>query len=82
MLMLGRILGVPDVDLDFLVEKGDALIGNSDPDFTAHVVDRLDGDAYRMMPFRSPARAGSLRLCRRGAGRPQAGCARGRAGRA
>ena len=55
MLMLGRILGVPDDDLDWLVEKGDALIGNSDPDFTDHVVDKMDTSAYRMMPFRSPA---------------------------
>ena len=55
MLMLGRILGVPDEDLNFLVEKGDALIGNTDPDFTQHVVDKMDTSAYRMMPFRSPA---------------------------
>lgn len=55
MLMLGRILGVPDADLPWLVEKGDALIGNTDPDFTAHVVDQMDTSAYRMMPFRSPA---------------------------
>jgi len=55
MLMLGRILGVPDEDLPWLVEKGDALIGNSDPDFTDHVVDKMDTSAFRMMPFRSPA---------------------------
>ncbi|MEM9105103.1 MAG: cytochrome P450 [Pseudomonadota bacterium] len=55
MLMLGRILGVPDEDLDWLVEKGDALIGNSDPDFTDHVIDKIDTSAYRFMPFRSPA---------------------------
>ncbi|WP_299689266.1 cytochrome P450 [uncultured Tateyamaria sp.] len=55
MLMLGRILGVPDDDLDWLVERGDALIGNTDPDFTDTVLDKVDTDAYRMMPFRSPA---------------------------
>ncbi len=55
MMMLGRILGVPDKDLDWLIEKGDALIGNSDPDFTDHVVDKMDTSAYRLMPFRSPA---------------------------
>ena len=54
MLMLGRILGVPDADLDWLVERGDALIGNTDPDFTDTVLDKVDTDAYRMMPFRSP----------------------------
>lgn len=55
MFMLGRILGVPDADLEWLVDMGDALIGNSDPDFTDHVVDQSDTDAYRLIPFRSPA---------------------------
>ena len=55
MMMLGRILGVPDADLPWLVEKGDALIGNSDPDFTDTVIDKMDTQAYRFMPFRSPA---------------------------
>lgn len=55
MMMLGRILGVPDADLPFLVEKGDALIGNTDPDFTDTIVDKVDTEAYRFMPFRSPA---------------------------
>lgn len=55
MLMLGRILGVPEADLDWLVERGDALIGNTDPDFTATVIDKVNTDAYAMMPFRSPA---------------------------
>ncbi len=55
MMMLGRILGVPDADLPWLVEKGDALIGNSDPDFTNTVIDKMDTQAYRFMPFRSPA---------------------------
>lgn len=57
MMMLGRIIGTPDEDLPWLVEKGDALIANTDPDFTAHVLDKLDTDAYRMMPFNSPAGA-------------------------
>lgn len=57
MRMLGQILGVPDDDLPWLVDKGDALMANSDPDFTDHVVDRMDTDAYRMMPFNSPAGA-------------------------
>jgi cytochrome P450 len=57
MRMLGRIIGTPDEDLPWLVEKGDALIANTDPDFTDHVLDKLDTDAYRMMPFNSPAGA-------------------------
>lgn len=57
MRMLGQILGVPDEDLAYLVDKGDALMANSDPDFTDHVVDQMDTDAYRLMPFNSPAGA-------------------------
>ena len=55
MMMLGRILGLPDNDLEWLVIKGDALIGDSDPEFTDHIVDKLDDEQYRLMPFRSPA---------------------------
>lgn len=57
MMMLGRIIGTPDEDLPWLVEKGDALIANTDPDFTDHVLDKMDTDEFRMMPFNSPAGA-------------------------
>ena len=57
MRMLGRVAGLPDADLPWLVEKGDALIANTDPDFTAHVLDRMTTDEFRMMPFNSPAGA-------------------------
>lgn len=57
MMMLGRIIGTPDEDLPWLVEKGDALIANTDPDFTDHVLDKMETDEYRMMPFNSPAGA-------------------------
>jgi cytochrome P450 len=54
MRMLGRLLGVPDADGPWLVEKGDALLGNTDPDFTTHPVDLVDTEEFRLMPFRSP----------------------------
>jgi cytochrome P450 len=54
MRMLGRILGLPDDDLEWLVGRGDALIGNTDPDFTDFVVDQVDTSDYRLLPFRSP----------------------------
>lgn len=57
MRMLGRILGLPEEDLPWLVEKGDALIANTDPDFTDHVLDQMNTDEFRMMPFNSPAGA-------------------------
>jgi cytochrome P450 len=55
MRMLGRLLGVDDADGPWLVERGDALLGNSDPEFTTHPVGLVDTDEFRMMPFRSPA---------------------------
>jgi cytochrome P450 len=55
MRMLGRLLGVPDEDGPWLVERGDALLGNTDPDFTSHPVDLVDTDEFRLLPFRSPA---------------------------
>ncbi len=54
MKMLGSLLGLPDEDLDWLVDRGDALIGNTDADFTDFVVDQVDTSAYRLLPFRSP----------------------------
>ncbi len=57
MRMLGRIIGTPDEDLPWLVERGDALIANTDPDFTTHVLDKMTTDEFRMMPFNSPAGA-------------------------
>lgn len=55
MRMLAQIIGVPDKDANWLVEKGDALISNADPDYTDFVIDKVDTEAYRLLPFRSPA---------------------------
>jgi cytochrome P450 len=54
MRMLGRLLGLPHDDQEWLVQRGDALIGNTDPDFTDYVVDQVDTTDYRLLPFRSP----------------------------
>ena len=54
MRVLGRMLGVPDGDGPWLVSRGDALIGNTDPEFTDTPVDVADTEAYRLLPFRSP----------------------------
>ena len=55
MRMLGRLLGVPDADGPWLVRTGDALIGNTDPEFTDTPVGLTNTDPYRLLPFRSPA---------------------------
>jgi cytochrome P450 len=54
MRMLGKMLGIPDGDGPWLVKQGDALIGNTDPEYTTHPVDLVNTDRYRLMPFRSP----------------------------
>jgi cytochrome P450 len=55
MRMLGRMLGVDDADGRKLVDWGNALLGNTDPEFTDYPVDLTDTDEFRMVPFRSPA---------------------------
>ena len=55
MRMLGRLLGTDDEDGRRLVAWGDALLGNTDPDFTDFPVDLTDTEQFRMVPFRSPA---------------------------
>lgn len=54
MRLLCRILGAPVEDSDMLVDWGDAMIVNSEPDFTEVPVDKVDTSAYRLYPFRSP----------------------------
>lgn len=55
MRMLAQIIGIPEADTSWLVDKGDALISNADPDYTDFVVDKVDTEEYRLLPFRSPA---------------------------
>jgi cytochrome P450 len=55
MRMLGALLGVPEHDGDWLVERGDALLGNFDPEFTDHPLGLTDTDEFKSIPFRSPA---------------------------
>ncbi|CAN5515852.1 cytochrome P450 [soil metagenome] len=55
MRMLGRLMGVPDEDGDWLVERGDALLGNFDPEMTDHPLGLTDTDEFKHIPFRSPA---------------------------
>lgn len=55
MRMLGVLLGMPDEDGPWLVERGDALLGNADPEMTEWPVGLVDTDDFKSMPFRSPA---------------------------
>ena len=62
MRMLGRLLGVPDEDGELLVDLGDQLLSNSDPEYTDHVVDKVDTEEFRLIPFRSPAGLNMLKM--------------------
>jgi cytochrome P450 len=53
--LLCRLLGVPEADADRLVTWGDQMISHTDPEYTQFVVDQVDTEEYRLLPFRSPA---------------------------
>ncbi len=53
--VLVRLLGVPDDDADQLISWGNRMIGNTDPEYADVLADSKDSDAYRELPFRSPA---------------------------
>ncbi len=72
MRMLGALLGVPDDDGPWLVERGDALLGNTDPEFTSHPVGLVDTEEFRLMPFRSPAGVDLFRYAQEQASRRRA----------
>jgi cytochrome P450 len=65
MRMLARLLGLADADGSWLVTRGDALLANTDPEFTDFVVDQVDTTAYRLLPFRSPVSAELFDYARR-----------------
>ena len=51
---LCTIFEVPQQDAPRLIEWGDALIGNQDPEYSAAVVDRVDTEEFKYLQFRSP----------------------------
>jgi cytochrome P450 len=51
---LCSIFTVPQEDAPQLITWGDQMIANQDPDLSAAVVDKVDTEAYRNLPFRSP----------------------------
>lgn len=51
---LCAIFTVPQDDAPMLIEWGDAMIGNQDPEYSAAVVDQVDTEEFKYLPFRSP----------------------------
>ncbi|MEP6476124.1 MAG: cytochrome P450 [Actinomycetota bacterium] len=52
---LCSIFTVPQDDAPQLIGWGDKMIANQDPEMSAAVVDQVDTEEYRHLPFRSPA---------------------------
>jgi cytochrome P450 len=53
--MLCRLLGIPEADAGRMVTWGDQMISNADPEYTPVIIDKVDTEEYRLLPFRSPA---------------------------
>jgi cytochrome P450 len=53
--VLARLLGAADDDTDHLIDWGDRMIGNTDPELADVLHDSPESEQYRMLPFRSPA---------------------------
>lgn len=53
--VLVRLLDVPLEDTGKLIDWGNQMIGNTDPDYSEHLITDPDSDKYKHLPFRSPA---------------------------
>jgi cytochrome P450 len=53
--VLARLLDVPDNDTGKLIEWGNRMVGNTDPEHADVLIGSADSDEYRHVPFRSPA---------------------------
>jgi cytochrome P450 len=53
--VLARMLDVPDVDIYRLIDWGNRMVGNTDPEHTDVLADSAESEKYRLLPFRSPA---------------------------
>jgi cytochrome P450 len=55
--VLGTILGLPPEQFDRLIELGDRMIIDSDPEIAIHVVGSPEAEAFKYLPFGSEAAA-------------------------
>ena len=53
--LLAKMLDVPIDDTDKLIDWGNQMIANSDPDYTDVLANSEESEKYRDLPFRSPA---------------------------
>lgn len=53
--VLARLLDVPEGDNQQLIDWGNRIIGNTDPDYADVLLESEESEKYRHLPFRSPA---------------------------
>ncbi|MGK4578751.1 cytochrome P450 [Kitasatospora sp. HPMI-4] len=53
--VLARLLDVPEEDTQQLIDWGNRIIGNTDPDYADVLLHSEESEKYRDLPFRSPA---------------------------
>lgn len=53
--VLARMLDVPDADIYKLIDWGNRMVGNTDPEHADVLMDSEESELYRLLPFRSPA---------------------------
>jgi cytochrome P450 len=53
--VLARLLDVPDDDTRQLIDWGNRMIGNTDPDYADVLLSDAQSEDYKHLPFRSPA---------------------------
>jgi cytochrome P450 len=53
--VLARLLDVPESDTKQLIDWGNRIIGNTDPDYADVLLDSEESEQYKHLPFRSPA---------------------------
>lgn len=71
--VLARLLGVPSSDSGQLIAWGNRIIGNTDPDYADVLLGDAASEAYRHLPFRSPAALEVFEYGRRLAGERRGG---------
>ena len=52
--VLARLLVVRDADTYKLIDWGNRIVGNTDPEHTDVLADSEESEKYRLLPFRSP----------------------------
>lgn len=53
--VLARLLAVPEDRTPQLIDWGNQIIGNTDPEYATVLINSADSDKYKHLPFRSPA---------------------------